>query len=762
MGNRLSVAEQEFFSYFNYKLEIQDIQFDKKQLKKLVKWVLKEFPNSDMSQKLDPDFWDSVGLKLYNTEKNKKSNLKLRPIFRTVLKFVIMENEKQAKTRERAECRQDREDRRKRSSEGTQKPSFIPAEKPRWRGREAARPAAPPPASPTPSRDRGEQTSPGQACLQNPSSKNPTRAKSSISPLKTLLWRSKSVNFDSKTGKSRADRIQSENNRARGNRHYSPEPSSVLRGRGSPSSSDSQESLGGCSLSSCPSEQGRTPFVGGARSVSLPLLPAHSPGQHTPSLPSVGTGSDAPELTLSKMAAPMSDNLPEQKTNYSYAPQCNFKQSKEEFNTQGVTDTWQRIRKDAVQEGEWEIASKLKVFPVKYTAGPGPRETWQQINFAELKEICKASRLYGRDSAYFRSLLQATFTANIFTPHDLKQLCTSLLSPTEFSLWELAWKRLLNDLLRGYAGTPATANLTIDQLSGEGAHTDPQIQARTLSRQVLQDVKEAAKTALLQVPDGNKPELDFTEIKQGIDEPYIKFLDRLKMALEKQIPIDRARQELLKRLAISNANPTCKKALRTLPQDPEPTLTQLVDACNRLSTPEHAAAMQAEVLASAITTAQENTLKQQEKAVERQTQTLAEALIAFKGAIENQQIPRDSCHSCGQRGHFKRGCPRTRRRPLPRNSGCRGFCHNTNSLYPAQGFSCHLPGNVQSSTEQWRATIQKPLHQRPETTTGHQVQNCNTSLQDFRPQCPQSHRTTQLSSLGPGTSAAGGLSSPVS
>lgn len=149
------------------------------------------------------------------------------------------------------------------------------------------------------------------------------------------------------------------------------------------------------------------------------------------------------------------------------------------------------------------------------------------------------------------------------------------------------------------------------------------------------------------MPDRNKPELDFTEIKQGMDEPYNKFLDCLKLALDKQIPIDRTRQQLLKWLAISNANPSCKIILHALPQDPKPTLTQLVDACNRLGTSEHIAAVQAEVLANATTTAQENTLKQQKKAVEIQTQTLAEALTAFKGAIENQQMRKDTCYSCG-------------------------------------------------------------------------------------------------------------------
>lgn len=104
--------------------------------------------------------------------------------------------------------------------------------------------------------------------------------------------------------------------------------------------------------------------------------------------------------------------------------------------------------------------------------GKGPQ--WEQISFAEIKEICKASHSYGRESAYFRGLLQATFSANVFTPYEIRQLCMSLLSPTKYCLWELAWKRLLNNLLMRYARTSAIANMTLDQLAGEGAYTDPQ------------------------------------------------------------------------------------------------------------------------------------------------------------------------------------------------------------------------------------------------------------------------------------------------
>lgn len=98
----------------------------------------------------------------------------------------------------------------------------------------------------------------------------------------------------------------------------------------------------------------------------------------------------------------------------------------------------------------------------------GGNPQWKQITFEEVKELCKAAKSYGRDSAYFRGLLPDTFAANVFTPHDLWQIITSLLSPAEYSLWELAWKCALNQLLRDYAGNPAIAALMLEQLAGDG------------------------------------------------------------------------------------------------------------------------------------------------------------------------------------------------------------------------------------------------------------------------------------------------------
>lgn len=127
--------------------------------------------------------------------------------------------------------------------------------------------------------------------------------------------------------------------------------------------------------------------------------------------------------------------------------------------------------------------------------------------------------------------------------------------------------------------------------------------------------------------------------------------------------MDRAREELLKRLTVSNGNSECKKALRALPSDPEPTIAQKIEACNCIATPEHSAVLQAQIFANALTSAQEDNRNQQEQTAVLQMQVLAEALPAFKETIKNQQEQNlRPCHNCGKEGHFTKNCNKPKKR----------------------------------------------------------------------------------------------------
>lgn len=107
-----------------------------------------------------------------------------------------------------------------------------------------------------------------------------------------------------------------------------------------------------------------------------------------------------------------------------------------------------------------------------------------------------------------------------------------VVSPTQYTLWEWGLKRLLNQLLVDSLGNQALAALTTDYFASEGAHKQPEDQPANLLRKALDDIKNAARKALMQVPNGNMPTLDFVEIKQGPNEPYI---DHQRQALERQV-----------------------------------------------------------------------------------------------------------------------------------------------------------------------------------------------------------------------------------
>lgn len=189
----------------------------------------------------------------------------------------------------------------------------------------------------------------------------------------------------------------------------------------------------------------------------------------------------------------------------------------------------------------------------------------------------------------------------------------------------------------------------MDQPVGEGTQSQPNGQATNIPRLVSDDIKNAARKALMQVPEGSTLALGFTDIRQGPNESYMQFINCLRQALDRQITQERAKDELLKRLAVSNANPECKKVLCALPQ-PEPMLTQMMEACNHLRTPEHSAASQEQVIGQGV------------------TQALATRWVILQG---HQQQGLGTCYGCSQNGHFAKDCLQQGEKLAPRTCGCK-------------------------------------------------------------------------------------------
>ena len=102
---------------------------------------------------------------------------------------------------------------------------------------------------------------------------------------------------------------------------------------------------------------------------------------------------------------------------------------------------------------------------------------------------------------------------------------------------------------------------------------------------------------MLKIPEVRKPSLSFTQVQQQPTEPYMQFVDCLWDALDKQVDNREAKEALLLKLAVENANTDWKKILQTLPINNN--LVQMIEACNCVGSIAH----QTEALASAFAAA---------------------------------------------------------------------------------------------------------------------------------------------------------------
>ncbi|TRZ06097.1 hypothetical protein HGM15179_021010 [Zosterops borbonicus] len=197
---------------------------------------------------------------------------------------------------------------------------------------------------------------------------------------------------------------------------------------------------------------------------------------------------------------------------------------------------------------------------------------------------------------------------------------------------------------------------------GTGPYTDPAVQVRDCPKEALDGARDAARQAFLKVPDAKTPQKTFTTTVQGPQEPYMQFIEHLKQALECQIDNADAREILLLKLDVENANTDCKKLLKSLPNQ-EPSLVKMIEACNQIGTIEH------------------------------RYEAMATAFAAAKGTFGSAAV----CYGCGKPGHLKKDCLARKKAKLkaldicPRCCKGRHFSNQCHSKYDSEG--CPIQGN---------------------------------------------------------------------
>ena len=261
----------------------------------------------------------------------------------------------------------------------------------------------------------------------------------------------------------------------------------------------------------------------------------------------------------------------------------------------------------------------LSAFPADLS---GAAPVYDPIPFTVLKNLREAASQYGVTSVYVQTLFKNLSMNYHLLPCDWNLVAEAVLTSTQFVVWRSLYDQ------RCVVELGQNNQFTVAQLRGEGAFATQQ-QQLTIPLLGLLLIAKCALYAFSKLDDpASKSASSFTTIRQAPSEPYDTFIERLQKALKRDINNSNVRQEVLMRLAYENANEDCRRVLEPLHGDSTKTLADFLQKAARVGSLTYQAEMQAELMASALSTLNAGGVK-----------------------------PRSgNCFNCGKPGHFRNQC----------------------------------------------------------------------------------------------------------
>nr|XP_021151094.1 endogenous retrovirus group K member 7 Gag polyprotein-like [Columba livia] len=294
----------------------------------------------------------------------------------------------------------------------------------------------------------------------------------------------------------------------------------------------------------------------------------------------------------------------------------------------------QKCREKAMEHSNFSFT-----FPVIYKPQQPPEH--DAIPYTMVKELKKSVQENGLHSPFTMGIVEDIGATYVMTPWDWKLLAKTILTPTEYAVWQLEYCHLaIEQVLENVS---SGAGINQDMLLGTGQYITPQAQAG-LPWQVFVQTTRIAITAWRRIPEAGQRVSSFATLRQGPQESYISFVDRLQTAIARQVENEDVAKVMLLQLAYDNANCDCQAALLSV-KGKATDIAQYVKACQNIGTET----FQALVLASALS-----------------------QLSVNQGSLK--------CFICGNEGHVSKNCP-LKRYKTPRECSPR-WCPRCQKGYP--------------------------------------------------------------------------------
>ncbi|NXW11702.1 GA113 protein, partial [Fregetta grallaria] len=312
---------------------------------------------------------------------------------------------------------------------------------------------------------------------------------------------------------------------------------------------------------------------------------------------------------------------------------------------------WQKIADQAMQAGEREFATEVLggVFPAVYSPpdANGQRQAvlttldWKLLT--QLRSTVSESGIKGEP---VRQMLDYIWATNILLPNDIRSIMKLILTQHQQLLFYAHWQAVCQEsvaVMRA-PGDPLYG-VTLDELLGLGPYIRPEAQV-LMGPDKAQESMRLARRALDQIKEpGGIP--SYMGIKQGREEPFGLFIDRVANAVQAAGVPDYLKGTILKQRAIQNCNPATRNILATLPGT-----WSIEEGLERMAqVPVGPQAMLVEAVKDLS-----NKIAAQTQA--SQNQVLA-ALAPLQASAQRSQVKgsqRVRCFRCGIAGHIRREC----------------------------------------------------------------------------------------------------------
>ncbi|NWQ72612.1 GAK8 protein, partial [Neopipo cinnamomea] len=320
-------------------------------------------------------------------------------------------------------------------------------------------------------------------------------------------------------------------------------------------------------------------------------------------------------------------------------------------------ESWAAFARQCMQEGDTAGLEALDMaFPIVYSQGPPDAQgrptldaSITPLDWKLLAQLRSTVSQFGATGEPTRQILDYIWSSHILLPSDCRTITKLMYSPHQLLLFNAHWQAAVNRSVAAQRGPgDPLAGVTAEELLSIGAYIQVEAQALLVPdkcREAMRCVSEAMR--YIKDPGGTPL---YMSIKQGRDEPFGTFIDRVADAITKTGVNDYIKGALLKQCVLQNSNAATKTLISTLGAD-----WTIEEALDRVTQAPTGAQV---YLANAL-----SELGQGIKAHAESTRTQVLAALAPLQAMAARPAKklnsRLKCYRCGGMGHIRKNCSAT-------------------------------------------------------------------------------------------------------